>query len=81
MSHLYDTSAPKRPANLSVNSDLLLQAKAQKINLSATLEGALKEKLIQQTHNNWLKENAQAIKANSDFIDEQGCFGDAHRVF
>ena len=40
----YDTSAPKKPTNLTVNSDLLRIAKALKINVSATLEHALQIK-------------------------------------
>jgi len=41
MRQIFDTNAPKKPANLSVNSDLLNEEKALKINLSATLESAL----------------------------------------
>ena len=37
----YDTSAPKRPINLSVNGDLLAQAKSAGVNLSSVLEHAL----------------------------------------
>ena len=37
MSTLYNTNAPKKPTNLTVNSDLLSQAKDYKINLSATV--------------------------------------------
>lgn len=38
MSYAYDTQAPKRPTNVSINSDLLAKAKGFNINLSATLE-------------------------------------------
>ncbi len=41
MPQAFDTHAPKKPTNVSINSDLLLKAKALKINLSATLESAL----------------------------------------
>ena len=41
MRQLYNTNAPKKPTNLSVNSDLLNEAKALKLNLSATFEIAL----------------------------------------
>ena len=44
MSNLYNTNAPKKPTNLTVNSDLLNQAKHMKINISLTLENALVEK-------------------------------------
>lgn len=45
MADLYDVTAPKIAANLSVNSDLLLKTRALNINLSATLERSLKEEL------------------------------------
>lgn len=53
------TSAPKNPANVSINSDLLAQARACKINLSATLEQALADKVAQVQRERWLKENQQ----------------------
>jgi antitoxin CcdA len=34
---LYDSNAPKKSANLSINGDLLRQARALDINLSQTL--------------------------------------------
>ena len=37
MIQLFDAQAPKKPANLSINSDLLAKARALNINLSATL--------------------------------------------
>ncbi len=44
----YNTSAPNKPTNLTVNSDLLRIAKALKINVSTTLEQALADKVRDQ---------------------------------
>ena len=41
MTALFDPAAPKRPTNVSLNSDLLAKARAAGLNLSATLEQAL----------------------------------------
>lgn len=38
MAELYDTAAPKKAANLSVNSDLLRKTRDLNINLSATTQ-------------------------------------------
>ncbi len=81
MQPLYDTQAPKKATNLSLNSDLLVKAKDLKINLSATLEQALKEKLAEQEAKNWAKENKKAIQAYNEFVEENGCFGDEYRSF
>ncbi|WP_419811478.1 type II toxin-antitoxin system CcdA family antitoxin [Bacterioplanoides sp.] len=81
MQSLYDINAPKKATNLSLNSDLLLKCKALNINLSATLEHALKEKLADNEAKNWAEENKNAIKAYNDFVEENGCFGDEFRSF
>lgn len=81
MQSLYDTNAPKKATNLSLNSDLLIKSKALNINLSATLEQALKEKLADIEAKNWASENKNAIKAYNDFVEENGCFGDEFRSF
>jgi len=79
MDTLFDQNAPKKPTNLSLNSDLLKKSKAMNINLSATLEQALKDLLAQDKAAKWADENKNAIKAYNDFVDEHGCFGDEYR--
>lgn len=81
MQQLYDTSAPKKPTNLSVNSDLLLRIKDMDINISATLEKALITELKKAEAERWSKENKRAIKKYNEFIEEHGCFGDDFRSF
>ena len=78
---LYDLNAPKKPTNLSLNSDLLKKTRALNINLSATLEQALKEKLRSVETKKWAEENKNAIKAYNDFVDHNGCFSDEFREF
>lgn len=81
MQALYDLQAPKKPTNLSLNSDLLKKARALNINLSATLEQALKEQLKSKEAKKWTEENKNAIKAYNDFVEQNGCFGDEFREF
>ena len=81
MHTLYDFNAPKKAANLSLNSDLLKKAKLLKINLSATLEETLKTKLADVANKKWAKENKNAIKAYNEFVDKNGCFSDEYREF
>lgn len=77
----YDVSAPKRPTNLSVNSDLLEQAKALNINLSRTLEESLENRIREEKRRKWLEENCEAIEAYNKRIEEHGCFSDGVRSF
>ena len=81
MQQLYDTQAPKKPTNLSINKDLLSKARELNINLSATLEQALTELLIKRQRELWLKENKQAIAKYNDFVEENGVFSDGLKSF
>ncbi len=81
MSTLYNTNAPKKPTNLTVNSDLLSQAKDYKINLSATLENALADALKAKKIDLWKEENREAIISYNKKIEEIGLFSDEIRMF
>ena len=76
-----NTNAPKKPANLSINSGLLDEAKALKINLSATLEAALLNELKVVRRDIWLAENKEAINACNELTESHGLFAVKHRVF
>lgn len=81
MSSLYNINAPKKPTNLTVNSDLLSQAKDYKINLSATLETALADALKLRKIELWKGENKEAISVYNEKIEEYGLFSDEIRMF
>jgi antitoxin CcdA len=81
MQDLYNVNAPKKATNLSLNSDLLQKARSLKVNLSATLEQALREKLKSIEAEKWKQENKAAIVAYNEFVAENGCVGDEYRNF
>ncbi len=81
MLSLYDQNAPKKPTNLSINSDLLKKARALEINLSATLEQALSNQLKAKQAQKWLEQNESAIVAYNKSVDENGAFSDGLRSF
>ena len=78
---LYDRNAPKKPTNLSINSDLLKKAKDLEINLSAALEQALTNQLKAKQAQQWLEQNKSAIAAYNKSVDENGAFSDGLRSF
>lgn len=78
---MYDSHAPKKATNLSINSDLLNKAKALDINLSAALEQALVQLLKQRQQEQWLRENRAAIAAYNQEVEAHGSFGDTLRSF
>lgn len=81
MQTAFNPSAPKKAANLSVNSELLNQAKALHINLSATLERALTEAIRDKQRQQWLQDNRQSIEDYNQRIEAEGCFSDSLRSF
>ena len=71
----------KRAANLSVNAELLDEARALEINLSATLEKALDEAVRARKREKWLEENREAIAAYNRRIARDGLASDHVRAF
>ncbi|MDO9163460.1 MAG: type II toxin-antitoxin system CcdA family antitoxin [Methylococcaceae bacterium] len=81
MNHIFNTQAPKKPTNVSINSDLLTQAKELKINISATLENALTDLVNAKKQELWKQKNKAAIEAYNQLVEENGVFGDDLRSF
>ena len=78
---LYNTQAPKKSTNLSINSDLLRKAKEHHINLSKALEQRLVEMLLEEKRREWREENRDAIEAYNRRIEKSGVFSDGLRRF
>jgi len=70
----------KKATNLSVNKYLLAEARDLNINLSATLEEALQEKVRENRRKRWLEENKEAIQACNELAEKNGLFSDKYRV-
>ncbi len=81
MHSLIDSSKVKKPTNLSISIDLLTEARALNINLSATLEQALIEKVRKEKRKQWLKDNSEAIQSCNQLVEKKGLFADKHGVF
>lgn len=71
----------KKAVNVSIQAELLDAARAEEINLSATLEAALEQQLRARRRDSWRTENAAAIKAYNRDTEEHGSFGDHARSF
>ena len=77
----YESDASKQTAHLSINSDLLRQAKELNINLFQTLERHLKAQLMEARRQKWLEDCREAIDEYADFVEKHGCFADKLRNF
>lgn len=74
----YDRSAARRAVNLSLNEDLLLQAKALTRNLSATVEELLAGYVQQEQVRRRSEDEKvdQVVSALNAFHDRHGFFSD-----
>ena len=77
----YDVSAPKRATNVSVNADLLAQARLCGVNLSQALEDALKSRLGEERRRKWLEDNRGAIEEYNKHFEKYGLWSDGLRMF
>ena len=77
----FNPVGPKKSANLSINAELLQQAKELNINLSQTLEQHLAEIVRQARREQWLAENKEALDEYNRRIEARGAFSDGLRRF
>ena len=77
----YDVSAPKRATNVTINADLLAQARQCGVNLSQTLEDALKARLAEERRRRWLEDNREAIEDYNKHFEKYGLWSDGLRMF
>jgi antitoxin CcdA len=75
---VYDASAPKRPLNLSLNVDLVAQARELTSNRSAQVETLLAEFVAQRK--GVLEQNKRELQRAAEgwntFVHEHGSFSD-----
>ena len=81
MNMLYNPHAPKKPTNLSLNSDLVNKAKEENINISSIVETALADELKKHRENTWKVENKSSIQNYNQFVESHGLFSDDVRDF
>lgn len=74
-------SSRKKAVNLSIDAELVAEAKAAGTNMSAVLEKALERELRERLHEKWRDENREAIGAYNKFVEEHGLLSDEWRSF
>lgn len=78
---IFNSKAGKKAVNVTVNADLLSQARAAGLNLSAKLEEKLAEEIRALKKARWQEENRDAIEAYNRYVEKNGVFGDRYRRF
>lgn len=71
----------KKAVNLSLDSDLLAQARELGLNLSGVAEQALAYAVSARLAERWAEENREAVAAYNQRIEARGVFSDGLRAF
>ena len=81
MNAVFNAKAPKRAVNVSVNEDLLRQARELGVNLSLALEVQLERLLRDAKAKAWADENRDAIHSHAQWVEKHGLISDHYRYF
>lgn len=71
----------RKPTNLSIDSNLLEEAKAMKVNLSRAAEIGLKAVVAEAKAQLWSQNNSLALKSSNEYVDSYGLPFDKYRQF
>jgi antitoxin CcdA len=73
--------AARKAVNLSLDAALVAEAKALDLNLSRTLEEALRARVREEKARRWQEDNAEAIRLSNEELERNGLWCDEHRLF
>ncbi|MCV9962148.1 type II toxin-antitoxin system CcdA family antitoxin [Pararhizobium sp. BT-229] len=62
----------RKPANLSLDSDLVSQARDLNINLSRAAEDGIERAIKSERERLWRIENAEAIESSNRYVEKHG---------
>jgi antitoxin CcdA len=72
---------PKKPTNVSLDSDLVAQAKHLGINLSQSCEEGLRKEVSKALSEQWERENRGALESSNEYVRKNGLPLAKYRLF
>jgi antitoxin CcdA len=72
MNSPFKPDGTKRPTNVSLNEELVAEAKKLGINVSQACEHGLAEKVKKSRREKWLSENKDALDWSNDYVEKHG---------
>jgi len=69
----------KRAVNVTVDENVLADAKQLGLNLSQVMEDELRRRVKEEKTRRWEEEHREAIEAHNRFIEKHGIFGAKYR--
>jgi len=77
--HTSNRRPPRRPTNVSLDPELVAEARALDINLSQAFETHLAELVRARRAEAWMKENAKGFDAYNRFVETAGIWNEDDR--
>jgi antitoxin CcdA len=71
----------KRAVNVTVDEEVLADAKELRLNLSQVLEDELRKRVTEEKTRRWQEEHREAIETHNRFIEKHGIFGAKYRLW
>lgn len=75
------SNAARRAANLSIDGELMDEAKAMKINLSRAAEVGIARAVAAEKARRWSEENADVVRGTNEYIARHGLPLQKYRMF
>lgn len=72
---------PRKATNVSLNSELVEEAKRLGINVSRACEEGLARQVKETAEEEWLRENKAALDASNEYVRKHGLPLDKYRQF
>lgn len=75
------SGSAKRATNVSLNAELIVQAKELGINISQACEAGLEQSIRAITAEAWLEANREALASSNAYVEQNGLPLAKHRQF
>ncbi len=82
MARVREDRAPfRRPTNVSLDAELVEEARKLDINISRACEEGLERTVREERRRRWIEENREAMEASNDYVRKHGLPLAKYRMF
>lgn len=74
-------SSSRKSANLTIDAQLVDEAKALKVNLSRAAQDGIARAVAKEKAKQWQEENAEAIQSSNEYVEKYGLPLEKYRLF
>lgn len=73
--------SPRKPTNLSLDADLIREARSFGVNISQAAEAGVRRAVAEARAAQWRRDNAEAVASSNRWVEESGLPLARHRQF